>query len=438
VHGIGNMKKIVPIIVLIATVYLLTNLVIPTIFKSETIFLADAVVWATAILATIFLSKTYATRIWKTNTGVLQFSAMIATFQIVLAVFFGFFQGFGKNPAIWNPTTIAIYLPYLLIPFLAAELSRTYLTKNVTKSKAILNLVLISLFYTLIITPTSTYVSLTTPLAISEFLIKTFIPTLATSLLASYFALLGGFPATFTYMAIPTFFNWFSPILPNPLWQVQSLITVATASLGFITLDATIKSPLTKKVHRTLKKEKSHLPQWTLIALIGLIAVWSSTGLLGFTPTIVASQSMQPTLNPGDITLIINTPHSAIQIGDIIQYQTANGPIIHRVIDKYQKGSTLWFVTQGDANNAADKPVMETDVMGKVVLTIPQLGWVSVTLKEAAATTYTFLTTTVPQILTTAWTWITTNGVFITSALAFTAYSYLLLTYKTIKKEEKT
>jgi signal peptidase len=431
------MKKIVPILVLIATVYLLTNLVIPIIFRSETIFLADAVVWATVILATVFLSKTYSTRIWKTNTGILQFSAVIAIFQIVLAVFFGFFQGFGKNPAIWTPTTIAIYLPYLLIPFLAAELSRTYLAKNATKSRAILNLMLISLFYTLIITPISTYTSLTTPLATSELLIKTFIPTLATSLLASYLALLGGFPANFIYMAIPTFFNWFSPILPNPAWEVQSLITVATASVGFITLDATIKSPLSKRVHRTLKKEKSQLPQWTIVALVGLILVWSSAGLLGFTPTIVASQSMQPTLNTGDLTFILSIPHEAIQIGDIIQYQTATEPIIHRVIDRYEQGGSLWFVTKGDANNAADEPVMETNVMGKAVFTIPQLGWVSITLREAAAKTYTFLTTTVPQTLTNLWTWIITNGVYITSALAFTAYSYLLLTYKTTKKEEK-
>jgi signal peptidase len=432
------MKKIVPILFLITSVYLLTNLFIPTILKSEMIFLADAAVWATVILATIFLSKTYSTRIWKTNTEVLQFSVIIAIFQIVLAVFFGFFQGFGKNAAIWTPTTIAIYLPYLLIPFLATELSRTYLAKNATKRKAILNLMLISLFYTFIITSTSTYTSLTTPLAISEFLIKTFIPTLASSLLASYLALLGGFPANFVYMAIPTFFAWFSPILPNPSWEVQSLITVAAASLGFITLDATIKSPLTKRIHRTLKKEKSQFPYWTAIALIGLIAVWSSTGLLGFTPTIIASGSMQPTINPGDISFVMSTPAATIKVGDIIQYGTSDAPIIHRVIDISTRGGTIWFVTQGDANNAPDtNPVSENQVIGKVVLTIPKLGWVSIALKDSVSGAYGFFTTTLPQTLANAWTWIATNGVFITSALAFTSYSYLLLAYKNQKKEEK-
>lgn len=431
------MKQTFPIPILILTVYLLTNLIVPTALKGEIIFLADAALWGTVIIATLFLTKIYSTKIWRTDKTVLQFAAIIATFQIVLAIFFSFFMGFGKNPAIWTPTTIAIYLPYLLTPFIAMELSRAYLTKTITKRSPILILLLISLFCTAITLSIPTYTSLTTPLAISEFLIKTFIPTLTINLLASYFAFLGGLQASLTYMAIPTFFNWLSPIIPNPPWQAQSVMTVATATLGFLVLDNTVKPPTTKHIHRTLKKQKSQLPYWTIIALIGLIAVWSSTGLLGFTPTIIGSQSMQPTLNAGDITFIINAPPKTIQIGDIIQYQTTAEPIIHRVIDKYQKGGYTWFVTKGDANNAPDQPIMETKVIGKALFTIPQLGWVSVALKAFAANTYTFVTTTVPQALTNAKTWATTNVVYITSALTLTAYSYLLLTYKNHKKGGK-
>jgi hypothetical protein len=43
----------------------------------------------------------------------------------------------------------------------------------------------------------------------------------------------------------------------------------------------------------------------------------------------------------------------------------------------------------------------------------------------------------VPQTLSNAGSIIVTNGVFITSALAFTAYSYLLLTYKNQRKGGK-
>jgi signal peptidase len=435
------MKYILPIPLLIIIVYLLTNLVVSVALKGETIFLANAALWATVLIATLLLQKFSRTQMWRTKRDVIQLAAMVAVFQLVLAIFFSFFMGFGSNPSVWTPTTLAVYFPYLLMPFLAVELSRAYLTKAINRKESTLNLFLISLFYTFIISATILgYTSLTTPLAISEFLIKTFIPTLAVSVLATYLANLGGFTANLTYMLIPTAFSWFSPILPNPPWAVLSVITVMAATIGFLIIDQTITPSPIKRIHpKILKKQKTQLTQWTAIVLIGLIVVWSSIGLLGFTPTIIGSGSMQPALNPGDITIIISTPPSTIEVGDIIQYRTADAPITHRVIDKYEAGGSLWFVTKGDANNAPDPdPVPQDQVMGKVVFTIPQLGWASIAIKEFATNTYTFFTTTVPQTLTNTGSLIITNGVFITSALAFTAYSYLLLTYKQMKKEEKT
>jgi hypothetical protein len=97
------------------------------------------------------------------------------------------------------------------------------------------------------------------------------------------------------------------------------------------------------------------------------------------------------------------------------------------------------FETKGDANNAPDpEPISEQQIMGKAVLTIPKLGWVSIYLKETAAITYNFITTTLPNTITESGTFILKNGIYITTALTLTAYSYLLLTYKQQKKEEKT
>jgi signal peptidase len=431
------MKQLgIPILILV--VYLLTCLVIPTAFSGEMIFIVDAALWAIIIPITILILKSRQIKIWQKDLTMLEIAAVIAIFQIVASVFASFFMGFGKNANVWTPLTLTVYLPYLLIPFLAIELARAYLAKKASKQKSTLSLLLISLFFTLISTSIQYYTSLTTPLAISEFLVKTFIPTLAISILATYFAFLGGFPANLTYMAIPTFFTWFSPILPNPSWSVQSMITVIATTAGFFFLDQTIKPPSTKQIHRTLKKQKSQLPYWTAIALIGLVAIWSSTGLLGFTPTIIASGSMQPTLYPGDISFVMSTPAATIKVGDIIQYSTGDAPTIHRVIDIYTQSGILYFLTQGDANNAPDtKPVSQNQVIGKVVLTIPKLGWVSIAIKDFVSGAYEFFTTTLPQTLVNTWTWIVTNGVFITSALAFTSYSYLLLTYKNQKRGGK-
>ncbi|MCS7124608.1 MAG: signal peptidase I [Candidatus Bathyarchaeota archaeon] len=439
------MKPELTIPALILTVYLLTNLIVPYAFRGELIFIVDTLLWATVIPLTLLTAKNSQTNLLKTDKTLIQLATIIAIFQVSLSVFMAFFMGFGRNSLVWTPRAIAIYFPFLLAPFLATEISRAYLAQTASKHKPTTAILLTGLFYALLKATVPQYQGLTSPLAIAEFLIRTFIPTLATSLLATYFAYLGALPANLAYMAVPTFFTWFSPILPNLPWQTSSILTVIGATVGFLLLDAAVKPLPTAKhrrqtrLHLTRKGEKQ-ATHWTVIALIAVIAVWSTTGLLGFTPTIIASGSMTPTLNVGDIAIVLSTPAKAIRVGDIIQYYRASGepPIIHRVIDKYESGGTTWFITQGDANNAPDDPINENQVKGKVIFTIPKLGWVSITLKEAATAAYTFIAQTLPTALTQHAPAALINGLPITALLTLTAYTSLLLAYhKTTKKEGK-
>ena len=439
------MRKTFIIPISILTVYLLTNMFVPLAFRGEMILIVDTILWASIIPLTLVISKLTQTNIFRTNKTLIQIATIIAVFQTFLSVFMAFFMGFGKNALVWTPRALAIYFPFLLTPFLASEISRAYLAQTVSKHKPTAAILLIGLFYTLLTPTIPAYLGLTTPVEIAEFLIRTLIPTLATSLLATYLAYLGGLPANLTYMAVPAFFTWFSPILPNIQWQTQSILTVIAATIGFLILDAAVKPLPTAKERRfhrirLTRKGEKQVVYWTAIALIAVIAVWSTTGLLGFTPTVIASGSMQPTLNVGDIAITVKTPAKAIKIGDIIQFYRASGepPTIHRVIDKYRSGGLTWFITKGDANNAPDDPINERQVIGKVILIIPKLGWVSIYLKEFAANAYTFITQTLPTAITQNATTILTKSLPITLILTFSAYAYLLFTYKKHEKEEKT
>jgi signal peptidase len=425
-----RMKK--PLIMLLLSVYLAVSLIVPNTFKGEAIFYVDSALWALALVLTVLVSRREQVDIWGTDRVILKIALAIAIFQVFLLVFASLFMGFGRNTNVWTPQTLAVYFPYLLTPFLAIELSRAFLAKSVDKRKPTLALVLLSLFCTLVGTSASNYASLTTAFAVSEFLIRTFLPGIAVNLLATYIAFTGGFPASLGYMAIPTILAWFSPILPNPPWTTQSMIITAAAITGFIVLEQTAVPSSARRHDKVLGK--SNKPQyWIVTILIGLIAVWSSIGLLGFTPTIVASGSMKPTLNQGDMVIIISTPPPTIKIGDIIQYRASDMIVIHRVIDKYEASGILWFITKGDSNNAPDDPISANQVIGRAVLTIPQLGWVSVVLKETIMNAYTFLVTTLPPKLASICT--TTNCIYAIAALFVPSYGCLLLTYKNRKRE---
>ena len=78
----------------------------------------------------------------------------------------------------------------------------------------------------------------------------------------------------------------------------------------------------------------------------------------------------------GDMVIIHK--QSDYEVNDIITYQGNNHPITHRLIEKTPNG----YITQGDANNAKDGEIEQSQVIGKVVKTIPKVGHVILFFQE--------------------------------------------------------
>jgi len=111
------------------------------------------------------------------------------------------------------------------------------------------------------------------------------------------------------------------------------------------------------------------------------------------------SGSMHPTLKIGDL-LIIRGGLSANDIiadpqpvGDIIIFPKPGHPdelIVHRAIRKFQEDGEWYFITKGDANAFDDWQmwrwkISESDVVGKVIVSIPLLGYFLRFLDETKA-----------------------------------------------------
>ena len=94
----------------------------------------------------------------------------------------------------------------------------------------------------------------------------------------------------------------------------------------------------------------------------------SYPNILGFTFFEVATGSMEPTIDAGDVVIVKLTKE--VEINDIIVYNENNNFITHRLIRNKEND----YITKGDANNIEDNPIKENDILGKVVLTIPKVG----------------------------------------------------------------
>ena len=113
----------------------------------------------------------------------------------------------------------------------------------------------------------------------------------------------------------------------------------------------------------------------TILIVIGMYYIYQIkiknseyANIFGYTFFEVATGSMSPTIEVGDIVIVKITKE--IEKNDIIIYKENNSYIAHRLIEK--KDNLL--VAKGDANNSKDKPIKYEDIMGKVILTVPKVG----------------------------------------------------------------
>jgi signal peptidase len=90
---------------------------------------------------------------------------------------------------------------------------------------------------------------------------------------------------------------------------------------------------------------------------------------------------MVPTYQPGDLLVVKpykdnNTDPAA---GDAATYQVRpdeNIYITHRITEKAWSSDGSVYTFRGDANNADDDPIVADQIMGKVIYSVPKVGYV--------------------------------------------------------------
>lgn len=119
------------------------------------------------------------------------------------------------------------------------------------------------------------------------------------------------------------------------------------------------------------------------IPILSVVAIYFGLQIILSTATplvTVASGSMSPALETGDLVIIQGTPANSIQVGAIIVFDSPSGTrTIHRVtrIQTLQNG-TIQFKTKGDANSDEDLYwTLEENVHGQILHRIPYIGWIA-------------------------------------------------------------
>ena len=415
------------ILILVLSVYALQNVFRPGGLMA---YVFPSICWSLLALATLAICGLRRIRLWF-NRRIFLLATLIAILQIVALVDAGLFTGFSRSPYSFTRRGLMINSIFVLSALIGTELSRACLMKDFGMKRPFLTLGLVTLLYSFMDRPVVGYLGVDRPLLLAEFLGTSFLPTLSKNLLVSYLALLGGPFASIAYRGCLEAFKWFCPVLPDLPWGIEALLGVLVPSLGFIIVSQFTNPRLlrrlripteTKRSRRSVGAKGSSARNWTIISALCVLIVWTATGLLGISPTVVLSGSMRPTMEIGDIAVSVERPIDSIKPGDIIQYSYPGGMTIHRVVEIGQLDGPKFFITKGDAEPTLDpRPVTPSQVRGKVVLTLPKLGWLSIHTKTVIKAILSFYSAHVML------------GYATLAFAAFMASMYAVRTYKSRK-----
>jgi signal peptidase len=198
---------------------------------------------------------------------------------------------------------------------------------------------------------------------------------IAQSVAACYLVARGGLLPALLYRGGIEAFRWFSPIVPDLEWTTAAFIGTLAPVFTILVVQG---APLDETPEDAPSRGLEISPAWVLPSIAVVALLWFSTGMLGVQPAVVAGVSMEPTMHAGDLVVTQPVELDELTVGDIVRFDKGQSQIVHRIIEVEQTPVGRVFVTKGDNNNTPDDPILAPQVRGKVLVTIPKLGWIPI------------------------------------------------------------
>ncbi len=208
------------------------------------------------------------------------------------------------------------------------------------------------------------------------------LPAISTNILCTYLSMKSGYKPVIFYLLIFNLYPYFVPIVPNPSEYIISVIQFIFPLILFHHIYQFYKKENIKKIE--LYHKKNMIPL-VVFSLATLVLVYFTSGYFQYRSVAIASGSMSPNINKGDIVIIekIGDDLSQLKQGDVIAYQYNNVIVVHRLIKILKENNHYYFYTKGDFNLDIDNYVIEEDmIIGVVKLKIPYIGYPTIWLNE--------------------------------------------------------
>ena len=301
---------------------------------------------------------------------------------LMLYYIFGIIIGFAK---IGNYYTVK-GLTTFIIPTIITVITKEILRYNaLCKSEGCIPALIttIVLFIILDISSAIYYGNFTSNYEIFLFLALTVLPSLSTNISFTYITKKVGYKPIILYSLVTRLYHYLIPIVPNANEYITSVVEFIIPILYCYKVYTFFKKEHDEEVERTYKKK--HITALLSSLIIVGILVYLTSGYFHYWAIAIASGSMSPEINKGDVVIIekIEDNFDNLEKGNIIAFKYENIVVVHRIIKIVNEDDEYYFYTKGDANVKEDNfAITEDMIIGIVNHKIPFIGKPTVWLNE--------------------------------------------------------
>ena len=339
-----------------------------------------------AFMLSILLFNSFITKIFS------QYS--ICAFILSMGIISYFILGYQKEKSRYNKDIILSILIYIAIYYITTYLlglfigfSRNIYSININNkiknnywllSLSVLAFSMIDVTFTLSAINFNDFYSI----------LKTFglfiLPSIAKNFMLTYISFKVSYKPNIIYRYLIEIPKYILPIIPNFGAYIESVIYFTFPILVFIMIYNNFKKR--EKVIISSKKNKRSKIIYTIAILLIVVMVGLTSGYFKYQAIVIATGSMTPNINKGDIVIVEKLNEKEIlnlKKGEILVFHREDKIVVHRIYEVYSSGYETFFKTKGDHNESPDGYLIETsEVIGTVKFKIRYIGYPTVALNE--------------------------------------------------------
>ena len=324
----------------------------------------------------LFINKKYLVK--REKKYINQFTIMAIIAYILLYLLSGIIFSFAYNPLVMKGKYFFLNIIYYIPTAISIELIRYRIITFINKENRFKYTIILSIIFAFSMTNIS-ITNLDSIKNIIEIFYQSLVPNFVIGCFLCYVAINGSLYASIIYTLTPIIYNLFTPIIPNPQWIITVLLKTFIPIITYTTLEK--MKIVEKKKPSKIKKENPYLG-YIGISIMSIIILFAC-GIFRIYPVAIASNSMKPVFERGDIQ-IIDKKEQEYKIGDIIQFYGLNNTIfVHRVVSVRKENGNIYYTTKGDNNENVDlMEISQSRIIGKSIFTLKYLGYPTVWITE--------------------------------------------------------